>query len=95
MLLALVAVLSMRMRNRSFLRSAFLAILTGGGFGLGMSIHVFVPHQTRRTHCSNLLSGLSLLVDSYFWGKWIWPEAYGILFNVLQGKSAEWGVSPS
>jgi hypothetical protein len=95
MLLALVAVLSMRMRNRSFLRSAFLAILTGGGFGLGMSMNVLVPHQTRRTHCSTLLSGLSLYVDSYFWGKWIWPEAYGILFNVLQGNSAEWGVSPS
>ncbi|KAI0347804.1 hypothetical protein BDW22DRAFT_1365043 [Trametopsis cervina] len=38
---------------------------------------------------------LTVSVDSYFWQRWpLWPELYGIYFNVLQGKSAEWGVSP-
>lgn len=36
---------------------------------------------------------LTVVVDSYFWQKWpLWPELYGIYFNVVQGKSAEWGV---
>ncbi|KAI0760984.1 Alg9-like mannosyltransferase family-domain-containing protein [Trametes elegans] len=40
-------------------------------------------------------AALTVLVDSYFWQKWpLWPELYGIYFNVLQGKSAEWGISP-
>ncbi|CAL1695049.1 unnamed protein product [Somion occarium] len=44
-----------------------------------------------------LLSGLSsiVLVDSYFWQKWpLWPELHGVYFNVVEGKSAEWGISP-
>ncbi|THH15124.1 hypothetical protein EUX98_g9512, partial [Antrodiella citrinella] len=35
------------------------------------------------------------LVDSYFWQKFpLWPELHGILFNVVEGKSADWGTSP-
>jgi hypothetical protein len=37
---------------------------------------------------------LSVSVDSYFWQKWpMWPELHGIYFNVVQGKSSDWGVS--
>lgn len=37
---------------------------------------------------------LTILVDSYFWGQYpLWPELYGVYFNVYQGKSSEWGVS--
>ncbi|KAI5480832.1 alpha-1,6-mannosyltransferase, glycosyltransferase family 22 protein [Pseudohyphozyma bogoriensis] len=38
--------------------------------------------------------GASILVDSYFWGTNVWPEGYSVLFNVVQGHSASWGVSP-
>ena len=39
-------------------------------------------------------TALTVLVDSYFWQQWpLWPELYGIYFNVIQGKSSEWGVS--
>ncbi|BGP27898.1 alpha-1,6-mannosyltransferase, glycosyltransferase family 22 protein [Rhodotorula toruloides] len=40
--------------------------------------------------------GLSVLVDSYFWRRktLLWPEGQAFLFNVLQGRSAEWGISP-
>ncbi|PPQ74041.1 hypothetical protein CVT24_012343 [Panaeolus cyanescens] len=35
------------------------------------------------------------LVDSYFWDKFpLWPEFSSVFFNVIEGKSAEWGVSP-
>ncbi|KAI9000476.1 Alg9-like mannosyltransferase family-domain-containing protein [Trametes punicea] len=37
----------------------------------------------------------TVLVDSYFWQRWpLWPELYGVYFNVVEGKSAQWGVSP-
>ncbi|KAF8805435.1 alpha-1,6-mannosyltransferase subunit [Phlegmacium glaucopus] len=47
-----------------------------------------------------LLSGLcslalTITVDSYFWNNYpIWPEFSGIYFNVVEGKSSEWGTSP-
>jgi alpha-1,6-mannosyltransferase len=38
---------------------------------------------------------VTVLIDSYFWDQWpLWPELYSIYFNVYEGKSAEWGVSP-
>ncbi|KAF8486292.1 glycosyltransferase family 22 protein [Russula ochroleuca] len=45
---------------------------------------------------SGLVSiGLTVSIDSYFWGQWpLWPEFSSIYFNVYEGKSAEWGVSP-
>ncbi|CAB4380417.1 unnamed protein product [Rhizophagus irregularis] len=39
--------------------------------------------------------GLSLSVDSYFWQeRWMWPEGYVYYFNIVLGKSSEWGVLP-
>ncbi|KAI0635529.1 Alg9-like mannosyltransferase family-domain-containing protein [Trametes polyzona] len=39
---------------------------------------------------------LTVSVDSYFWQRWpLWPELHGVYFNAIQGKSAEWGVSPA
>ncbi|KAG8762839.1 dolichyl-P-Man:Man(7)GlcNAc(2)-PP-dolichol alpha-1,6-mannosyltransferase [Ceratobasidium sp. 423] len=45
------------------------------------------------------LGGLAstIFIDSYFWNTWdppLWPELSGILFNVYEGKSSEWGTSP-
>ncbi|KDN50722.1 hypothetical protein RSAG8_01220, partial [Rhizoctonia solani AG-8 WAC10335] len=36
----------------------------------------------------------TVFIDSYFWNTWLWPELSGILFNVYEGKSSEWGTSP-
>ncbi|CAE6457052.1 unnamed protein product [Rhizoctonia solani] len=39
----------------------------------------------------------TIIIDSYFWNEWnqpLWPELSGILFNVYEGKSSEWGTSP-
>ncbi|EPQ52524.1 hypothetical protein GLOTRDRAFT_79634 [Gloeophyllum trabeum ATCC 11539] len=46
---------------------------------------------------SGLISlALTVLVDSFFWQQWpLWPEFSGLYFNVYQGKSADWGVSPA
>ncbi|KAL0576840.1 Dol-P-Man:Man(7)GlcNAc(2)-PP-Dol alpha-1,6-mannosyltransferase [Marasmius crinis-equi] len=39
---------------------------------------------------------LTVAVDTYFWKTSypLWPEWAGIYFNVVQGKSSEWGTSP-
>lgn len=38
-------------------------------------------------------AAISTIVDGHYWQKaFIWPELEGILFNVVEGKSSEWGV---
>lgn len=51
-------------------------------------------------------AALTLTVDTYFWhpvpnmplppiyNGLVWPEVSAVLFNVVDGRSAEWGVSP-
>ncbi|KAK3989149.1 Alg9-like mannosyltransferase family-domain-containing protein [Cladorrhinum sp. PSN332] len=37
----------------------------------------------------------SVPIDSYFWQQFpIWPELWGFYYNVVQGSSSDWGVSP-
>ncbi|GAA5905930.1 hypothetical protein JCM6882_009073 [Rhodosporidiobolus microsporus] len=38
----------------------------------------------------------SVAIDSLMWQsvEWLWPEGHAAWFNVVEGKSSEWGVSP-
>ncbi|KFY10291.1 hypothetical protein V492_05082, partial [Pseudogymnoascus sp. VKM F-4246] len=38
--------------------------------------------------------GISVAVDSAFWLRPVWPELESFIFNVYNGASSEWGVSP-
>ncbi|KAH8928148.1 glycosyltransferase family 22 protein [Atractiella rhizophila] len=37
---------------------------------------------------------LSFFADSYFWNTPVWPEFQAAYFNIVEGKSIAWGVSP-
>lgn len=42
-----------------------------------------------------LLGGFtSFCIDSYFWGRPLIPEIDSFIFNIVQGKSTEWGTEP-
>lgn len=41
-----------------------------------------------------LAIAVTVLVDSYFWQKPLWPELWGFVYNVVQGESSNWGTSP-
>lgn len=36
----------------------------------------------------------SVSIDSYFWGRWLWPEFEAFKFNIIEGSSVKWGVEP-
>ncbi|KAJ1819694.1 hypothetical protein LPJ56_001523 [Coemansia sp. RSA 2599] len=55
---------------------------------------------TRRTVCTAFAvavgsAALTTAIDSWMWqSAWMWPEARVFVFNVVQRRSSEWGITP-
>ena len=87
-------------------RSIYLFVLAGVIFRSEIAVLLFAQlidlilrRRFRTIVINGLLSailalGIFIPIDSYLWQKPTWPELEGIIFNVFQGKSAEWGTSP-
>lgn len=70
--------------------AAVIAAVSSLGFGQSaISTNVFML-------IFGTLVGLALTVsvDSYFWGRWLIPELESFRFNIMHGKSVEWGIEP-
>ncbi|KAJ7133759.1 glycosyltransferase family 22 protein [Mycena crocata] len=97
---------SQRSVNASIALLAFSAVVFRAELAAllaGLALQsVFLGHTTFWRACvvgaiSTLASiALTVSVDSYFWGQpYLWPEWHSIYFNIVEGKSADWGVRAS
>lgn len=40
-----------------------------------------------------LFIGISIFIDSYFWGYWLYPEGQVLFFNTVLNQSSKWGIN--
>lgn len=79
--------------------SAVIFRLELGGLAAGLTIFGFIFKKVDIFRAlkfgfmgAGIAIGISMSIDSYFWGDWGIPEVDAFIFNVVYGKSAQWGT---
>ncbi|KAK6894348.1 Dol-P-Man:Man(7)GlcNAc(2)-PP-Dol alpha-1,6-mannosyltransferase [Candida tropicalis] len=70
--------------------AVIIALVSSIVFGQS-NVFVNFVYLTMGTIMGAVASGC---VDSYFWGRILVPEVESFVFNIVNGKSSEWGVEP-
>ncbi|WAR26644.1 ALG12-like protein [Mya arenaria] len=94
----------LRQHHRLFLWQSGVAILVFRSelaifLGILLLLHLFHGRISFVTIIKTILPagvvilGMTVLVDSLFWGRWLWPEGEVMWYNTILNKSANWGVS--
>ncbi|KAI9502912.1 GPI mannosyltransferase, partial [Coemansia spiralis] len=101
-----IAAQSATIKRRFYCRMAAVLVFTCVVLRFDVAVFAVAMLAVEITSCTRraiyvLLSvfALSVLVssaiDSYYWQTpWMWPELQVFRFNIIHGRSSEWGVSP-
>lgn len=107
LLLGLVVALAVKERyvktGHAVIRDVLLTAVVAGMAGMMMSVAVdtffwrqwlSIPRDVSSSSTGTRAILERALQGIGFGRWWIWPEAWGVVFNVVEGKSELWGVSP-
>ncbi|CAH1778064.1 unnamed protein product [Owenia fusiformis] len=58
-----------------------------GRISIGTTLYYAIP-------AGIVCLGCTILIDSVFWQRWLWPEGEVLYYNTVLNKSSNWGVMP-